>query len=111
MKAMSDNVLSSLAEAQAIFRKHVAEQKAEGRKKQPDAWLSCPKDRLVIIVYGAEKDGTIQKPYEYKIGFECEGVHLITTPPRKPQLAKKKKTEAASEKTQPPRQLHMFKPG
>lgn len=68
----------TLAEAQEIYNRHWKEQKQAGRRKYLDAWLNCQKDVLRIVVHASDdKDRATQIPYEYELGFMCEGLHQI----------------------------------
>ncbi len=111
---MSNDVLSSLAEAQAVFKKHCAEQKREGRRIEPDAWLSVAEKTLVVVVYGFRHAngsvGPITIPYEYGLGFPCDGIEEIIAP-RGNGAGNRKKNRPAERPeplTAPLRQLHMF---
>jgi hypothetical protein len=108
---MSNEVLSSLAEAQAVFKQHCAEQKREGRRTEPDAWLRIEEKTLVVVVYGFRErnggHGPITIPYEYPLDFPCAGLHEITAPERGENGNRK----APAGRFNPLRQLHMFKAG
>ncbi len=109
---MSNEVLSSLAEAQAVFQKHADERKNEGWGSKPDAWVSICKTRFVVVVNAYRGELLSVRPYEYELGFACAGIHEII-PPKKAERPGngKKKAEHEPRPKRPLRQLHMFKPG
>lgn len=112
---MTNHVLSSLAEAQAVYRKHFAEQKECGRRKEPEAWITLEERTLAVIVYGYNEtnNGPVAIAYEYGIGFQCAGIHEITAPSRNRAGNRKKKEPGRRREPmkEPLKQLHMFKAG
>lgn len=107
---MSNEVLSSVEEAQAVYQKHAVQQEKEGWGRDPQAWVSVCKKRLVVVVRAYKNEGILMKPYEYKLDFDCAGIHEITAAPKRKKAPglRKRKADGAG---RPLRQLHMFKPG
>jgi aromatic ring-cleaving dioxygenase len=72
------------------------EQKAAGRKHL-DVWLTVEKDALQIVVHDYRGEHPVSSYYEYRLWFQCSGIHEI-------ERRKRKKVS----KRPPLRQLHIF---
>jgi len=89
-------ILESLEEAQAVYSKHVAEQKEAGEKSL-NAWLTVKKDALRIVVRDYRGEYPMSTFYEYDLWFDCAGIHEIEKGARRKPF-----------KRHPLRQLNMF---
>jgi len=89
-------ILESLEEAQAVYSKHLAEQKEAGRKYL-DACLTVRRDTLRVVVRDNRRKQPMSTCYEYDLWFDCAGIHEIEEGARRKPF-----------KYPPLRQLHMF---
>lgn len=73
-------VLSSLAEAQAVYRNHCNEQRRAGRRRKAEAWISLQEKSLIVVVrcINNENGLSVAVPYEYGMSCPCAGIHEIT---------------------------------
>jgi hypothetical protein len=69
-------ILESLEEAQAVYSRHLAEQKEAGEKSL-NAWLTVKKDVLRIVVRDYRGEHPMSTCYEYDLWFDCAGIHEI----------------------------------
>jgi hypothetical protein len=89
-------ILESLEEAQAVYSRHLAEQKEAGENSL-NAWLTVRKDTLRIVVRDYRGEHPMSTCYEYDLWFDCAGIHEIEKGARRKPF-----------KYSPLRQLHMF---